>query len=108
MSPLPTRFNSMISRAHRAAAKKGAALLRLVASPTRVLILQTLENRGGAYVGEIADHLNMTQSAISHQLALLARTQIIESEQEGRAVRYFLRSNPAAKRIVRALKHISA
>ena len=98
----------MISRAHRAAAKKGAALLRMVASPTRVLILQTLESRGGAYVGELADHLNMTQSAISHQLALLSRTRIVECEQEGRTVKYFLTANPVTKRVVRVLKQMTA
>jgi ArsR family transcriptional regulator, lead/cadmium/zinc/bismuth-responsive transcriptional repressor len=98
----------MISQANRAAAKKGAALLRMVASPTRVLILQVLETRRGAYVREIADHLDMTQSAISHQLALLARTKIIGYEQDGRTVKYFLTSNPATKRLIRALKQITS
>ncbi len=94
----------MVSRTKRVAARKGAALLHLVASPTRILILGFLAARKNAYVGEIAKHLGMTQSAVSHQLGLLAGSSVVVFKREGRMARYAMARTPAAQLVSRALK----
>ena len=96
----------MVTRVQEAAAERVAALLKLAANPTRLLILQVIRERKGAYVQEIADELQMSQSAVSHQLSILADADVVSFKKEGRDVRYAMsKKRPAYKlgKVLRAL-----
>lgn len=94
----------MLSRSIRAAAERSAALSRLLSNPTRVFIILLLHERGGAYVQKIADELEVSQSAVSHQLGLLAEEGIVSCKREGRDVFYTIAKKAHARKILRALR----
>jgi DNA-binding transcriptional ArsR family regulator len=96
-----------VSGQGRASAKKLARTLRLLASPVRLLILRSLGARG-AYVGDLAKMLRMSQSATSHQLGILAQAGIVAAKKEGRSVRYTLATTGEAKQISRLLRSFGA
>lgn len=66
-----------------------AELFKALGDPTRVKILSCLKAKDMC-VGEIADALNMTTSAISHQLRVLKAIKLVKGTKEGREVRYSL------------------
>lgn len=66
-----------------------AELYKNFADTTRITILSLLRE-GEMRVGDIADALGMTQSAISHQLNLLRRSKLVKTRREGQAVCYSL------------------
>ena len=66
-----------------------ALLYRMFADPTRLKILQVLQNHE-LNVCEIAFLLNMTHSAISHQLATLKMSKLVKSSKKGKEVYYSL------------------
>jgi DNA-binding transcriptional ArsR family regulator len=53
------------------------------AEPTRRRILQVLA-RGPKYAGDIAGHFDVTRSAISQHLGVLAEARLVVAEQQGR------------------------
>lgn len=62
---------------------------KTLADPTRRAILDLL--RGGERsAGEIADALGITAPTASHHLGLLRHAGLVESEKDGRFVRYSL------------------
>lgn len=68
---------------------EAVALLKGFADPTRLRILLML--RGGEVcVHQIVDALNMTQSAVSHQLRTLRTARLVEFTKRGRHVYYRL------------------
>ena len=62
-------------------------IFKLCGDPTRVGILCAL-SRHSLCVCELASVLNMTSSAISHQLRLLKQTGLIRSRRAGKSVVY--------------------
>ena len=62
-------------------------MLKLCGEPTRVGILCAL-SRHSLCVCELASVLNMSSSAISHQLRLLKQTGLIRSHRAGKSVVY--------------------
>ena len=64
-----------------------AELFKVFGDSTRIKILYVLFD-AEISVGEIADKLNMTQSAISHQLKILKQAKLIRSRREGKAMLY--------------------
>ncbi len=66
-----------------------AELFKALGDPTRVKILSCLKAKDMC-VGEIADALNMTTSAISHQLRVLKAIKLVKGTKEGKEVRYSL------------------
>lgn len=57
---------------------------------TRLDVFRLLIKAGeqGMQAGEIADKLDVRQNTMSSNLAILARTNLITSKREGRAIRY--------------------
>ena len=94
----------MLSRAIKGKAARIAALSGVLSNPTRVLIILFLQERGGAYVQEIATGLEMSQSAISHQLRLLTEESIVSSRRDGRDVWYTLTTKTSARKVIAALR----
>ena len=66
-----------------------AELFKALGDPTRVKILSCLKVKDMC-VGEIADALNMTTSAISHQLRVLKAIKLVKGTKEGKEVLYSL------------------
>ena len=66
-----------------------AVCLKMFADPTRLKILNLLVN-SELNVCEIASLLNMTHSAISHQLATLKIVNLVKSRKNGKEVYYSL------------------
>lgn len=66
-----------------------AELFKALGDPTRVKILSCLQ-MSDMCVGEIADKLGMSTSAISHQLRVLKAIKLVKGTKEGKEVRYSL------------------
>ena len=82
-----------------------ADFFKAFSDKTRLRILTALAV-GELCVCDIAELLGMTQSAISHQLALLKRAKLIRPRREGRAVFYSLADGHVRTIIDQGLEHI--
>ena len=85
-------------------AKAVATTLQALATPSRLLILATLQN-GPATVGHLADVIGMEQSAVSHQLRLLRNLGLVDGERSGRNITYSLYDDHVAELIEQAIFH---
>ncbi|MGN0361899.1 MAG: ArsR/SmtB family transcription factor [Bilifractor sp.] len=66
-----------------------AELFKIFGDSTRIRILFALFDSERS-VGEIAEILNMTQSAVSHQLKILRQAKLVGARREGKQIFYFL------------------
>lgn len=82
--------------------KKKAELLKVLAHPVRLCIVQGLMSRDDCNVSHIQNCLEMPQSTISQHLAKLRSTGIIEGRRCGLEV-YYRVINEDARKIVRLL-----
>jgi len=62
-------------------------LFKVLGDPTRAKIVMALDKRE-VCVCDLAVALNMTKSAVSHQLALLKANNIVKARREGKHVFY--------------------
>jgi len=81
-----------------------AKMFKILSNETRLAILCELVNNSNICVTDIAERLQMEQSAISHQLARLEARNIIESTRDGRNVCYKITQNPEAKLVISLIK----
>ena len=93
----------MISKTNKARANAAAKLFSLVAGTTRVLILSTLMKHKELPVQDIAEELDMTHSAVSHQLGLLTKARIVSAKKSGRQVCYSVAPGKEAKALMKFL-----
>lgn len=82
-----------------------AERFKALADPTRLRILALLSD-GECGVGDIADHLAVSQSAVSHQLRLLRSLDIVRYRKDGREVYYDLADDHVRDILGRTLEHI--
>ena len=73
----------------RELAGKLSDFYKIMADPTRVLILQCLQ-MNEMCVCDIAAVIGMQQSAVSHQLRLLKQARLVKNRKEGKIVYYSL------------------
>lgn len=66
-----------------------AELFKIFGDSTRIRILFALYD-DEHNVGEIAETLNMTQSAVSHQLKILRQAKLIQARRDGKQIYYSL------------------
>lgn len=78
--------------------EKAAEVLRVVAHPVRLAILEILEN-GEKNVTEICQHLGAAQAYISQQLNLLKARGVLVSRKDGAQVFYRI-AFPAVLKII--------
>ncbi|EFR30426.1 ArsR/SmtB family transcription factor [Eremococcus coleocola] len=83
-----------------------AELFKVFGDPTRIRILWTL-NEAEMCVCDIAVLLNMTQSAISHQLRVLKQANLVKNRKEGKAVYYSLVDDHVREIFDQGLIHIN-
>ena len=72
------------------------SVFHAVACPTRRAVLDALA-AGEQNVGELVEKLDVTQSAVSQQLAVLKRARLVEERSEARFRYYRLRADPLSE-----------
>ena len=82
-----------------------AELFKIFGDSSRIKILFSLLNRELS-VGEIAEILSMTQSAVSHQLRLLKTNGLVKFQRDGKSMIYSLSDDHVAKILNIGLEHI--
>lgn len=87
-----------------ATAKTVATTLQALATPSRLLILATLQH-GPTTVGHLSEAVGMEQSAVSHQLRLLRNLGLVEGDRQGRNIVYTLHDQHVAELIEQAIYH---
>ncbi|MBP3367564.1 MAG: winged helix-turn-helix transcriptional regulator [Treponema sp.] len=83
-----------------------AELFKMFGDPTRAKILQCLQIRD-LYVGELADILEMSISAVSHQLRVLRSAKLVKGTKEGKEVKYSLDDDHVTKILKYGLMHVN-
>ena len=83
-----------------------ADLFKALSDPTRLRIVSAIGAVGELCVSDISASLGMTQSAISHQLRLLRKFNIVQHRKQGRLVYYTLASDHIKKIFDEGWAHI--
>ena len=82
-----------------------ADLFKLFSDSTRIRILVALFD-GELCVGEIAEKLEMSQTAISHQLRVLKQNHLIKYRRQGKSMIYSLADDHVKTIIDCAVEHV--
>ena len=83
-----------------------AELFKVFGDSTRIRILYALFE-SDICVCDLAETLQMTQSAVSHQLKILKQSKLVSSRREGKSVFYFLADDHVRTMINQGLEHVS-
>ena len=83
-----------------------AELFKGFADPTRVHILYLLAARQELCVTDIAEAVDLSQSAISHQLRILKQMHLIKFRREGKNVLYSLADDHVKTILQMGLEHV--
>ncbi len=83
---------------------EASALLKMVADPTRLQLLSALHVRE-LCVGDLAALVDLSESAVSHQLRLLRTQRLVTFRKAGRVVYYRLLDDHINGLIQNALEH---
>ena len=83
-----------------------ADLFKVFGDSTRLRIMNVLFS-GPTSVGEIAEILDMSQSAISHQLKYLKDSNLVKSERDGKSIYYSLADDHIKTIFKTGLEHIN-
>lgn len=82
-----------------------ADLFKMFSDSTRIRILYVLFE-SEVCVCDLAKVLNMTQSAVSHQLRLLKQSKLVKSRREGKSIFYSLADDHVRTIIDQGHEHI--
>ncbi len=82
-----------------------AELFKVFGDSTRIRILYVLFE-AEVCVCDLAEALNMTQSAISHQLKILKQSRLVKGRREGKSVFYSLADEHVRTIIAQGREHI--
>ena len=82
-----------------------ADLFKVFADSTRIRILFVLFE-SEVCVCDLAKVLNMTQSAVSHQLRILKQNKLVKNRREGKSIFYSLADGHVRTIINQGLEHI--
>ena len=82
-----------------------AELFKIFGDSTRVNILATL-SKNELCVCDVAAVLNMTVSAVSHQLRILRHNKLVKARRSGKEVFYSLADNHVVKILELAIDHV--
>lgn len=80
-------------------------MFKIFGDQTRVKILMALES-GELCVCDIAAVMNMSQSAISHQLRVLKQSNILKTRREGKVVYYSISDDHVKEIFNMAMVHV--
>ena len=82
-----------------------ADTMQALATPSRSRILGRL-HAGPCSVNELAQHVGMEASAVSHQLRLLRHLGLVGGRREGRSVVYALHDEHVGQLLGEAIAHV--
>jgi len=99
---LPRRFRPFTTQTW----DKMTLLFKAFADPTRLRILHTLFD-GERSVSDIARAVQLSPSAVSHQLSLLRLMRLVRSRRDGRTVYYTLDDDHVHTLFEQGLEHVS-
>ena len=74
-------------------AEARSEILKALAHPTRIYIVDLLDREGSRCVFELAEELGVDMSTVSRHLSQLKKAGILESEKKGTTVYYSLACN---------------
>ena len=83
-----------------------AELFKGFADPTRVHILSLLRQKEELCVNDIAEAVELSQSAISHQLRVLKEMHLIKFRREGKNIWYSLADDHVRTILKMGLEHV--
>lgn len=86
--------------------KKVSTLFKTISDPTRIKILYVLKDNELS-VSEIVSALNMSQSAVSHQLRILRDIHLVSYEKRGKEVFYSLADDHVYTLVEQVVEHVS-
>ena len=82
-----------------------AELFKAFGDPTRVHILSLLQQKESC-VGDIAEAVELSQSAISHQLRILKQMHLIKFRRDGKNIWYSLADDHVRTILEMGLEHV--
>ena len=82
-----------------------ADLFKIFGDATRIKILFALFDEE-IKVGDLAEGLSMTQSAVSHQLRVLKASQLVSARREGKSMYYSLADDHVRTIIAQGMEHV--
>ena len=82
-----------------------ANLFKMFGDPTRAKILSCLQIKD-LYVGEIAEAIGMSDSAVSHHLRVLRGAKLVKGTKEGKEVKYSLDDDHVTKILEYGITHV--
>ena len=82
-----------------------AELFKVFGDSTRLRILFVMFEEE-LCVGDLAEKLGMTQSAISHQLKILKQSKLVKTKRDGKMIYYSLADEHVRSIIAQGLEHI--
>lgn len=83
-----------------------ANLFKMFSDQTRIKILCSLQNNE-LCVCDLAALLDMTQSAISHQLRVLKSSRLVKFRRDGKVIYYSLADNHVERIFNEGFKHVT-
>lgn len=86
-------------------AEKASALLRSVGNKHRLLVLCLLIENEELTVGQLLEHINLSQSALSQHLAKLREEGIVTYRRDAQTL-YYRIANSDVEKLVAVLKSI--
>lgn len=85
--------------------EEASLILRIIGDRTRFQILDYIKDKEYC-VKDIAQYIDMTHSAVSHQLRVLKQYDLVTSKKEGKEVYYTLRDQHVYDIINQAIQHV--
>jgi len=82
-----------------------AELFKVFGDSTRIRILFVLFDKEIG-VNDLAEELNMTQSAVSHQLKVLKQAKLVKARRDGKSMLYSLADEHVRTIIAMGIEHI--
>jgi ArsR family transcriptional regulator len=82
-----------------------AELFKIFGDSTRIRILFVLFE-AEVCVCDLAEALNMTQSAVSHQLRILKQNKLVKNRREGKSIFYSLADDHVRAIINQGMEHV--
>ncbi|HAE22460.1 MAG TPA: transcriptional regulator [Spirochaetaceae bacterium] len=80
-------------------------LFKLLGDPSRLRIINALSAAGELCVCDLSAALDLSQSAMSHQLSQLRRARLVRSRKDGKAVFYALDDQHISGLLALAAEH---
>lgn len=86
-------------------AADAAALLRAIGNEHRLLVLCLLIHFDELSVGQLLDHVGVSQSALSQHLARMRDEGLVSSRRESQTIFYRI-ADPSVERVIATLKDV--